>query len=273
MSKHYIVFGYQMQNGEYSILPKEAEAVKYIFDAYADGYSLQKIAEHMTVCGPPYHSSDSHWNKSTVAHLLSRDAYCGTDRYPAIISREQYIQVQHLRRKKSVSYSAVLQPFRHDMQCGHCGKPLYWHSEKCQWSCRHCGMWTAPIPPNNLSQLLSEKLYWIQSHCEKVRAPQKSSVLYSIEVAQLSREINTLLALPDPEPNAIIPKILRRAELQFDLCSAGDLDPLTMQIKRACKEIKVTDEFPQELYTAIVSKVILYRDTHIEIKLRNGQIL
>ena len=273
MRKHYIVFGYQMQNGEYSILPKEAEAVKYIFDAYADGCSLQQIAEHMTVCGPPYHSSDNYWNKSTVAHLLSRDTYCGTDGYPAIVSREQYIQVQRLRSKKSVSYSTVLQPFRRDMQCGCCGEQLYWHSEKHQWSCRHCGMWTAPILPKNLSQLLCEKLYWIRSHSEKVQASPKTGNLYSIEVVQLDREINALIASPSPNPNAIISKILHRAELQFDLCSAGDSDPTTMQIKRACKETKVTDGFPQKLYTSIVSKVILYRDTHIEIKLRNGQIL
>ena len=47
----------------------------------------------------------------------------------------------------------------------------------------------------------------------------------------------------------------------------------TQQIKRACNELEPTDTFPLKLYAEIVSNVILYRDTHIEIKLRNGQIL
>lgn len=70
-----------------------------------------------------------------------------------------------------------------------------------------------------------------------------------------------------------IDKILRRAELQFNYCAAGDDDPTTMQIKRACKEFKPTDTFPESFYSSIVSKIILHLDTHIDIKLRNGQTL
>lgn len=50
-------------------------------------------------------------------------------------------------------------------------------------------------------------------------------------------------------------------------------DPTTMQIKRACKEFKPTDTFPESFYSSIVSKIILHLDTHIDIKLRNGQTL
>ena len=75
------------------------------------------------------------------------------------------------------------------------------------------------------------------------------------------------------DADAIIDKILRRAELQFNYCAAGDDDPTTMQIKRACKEFKPTDTFPESFYSSIVSKIILHLDTHIDIKLRNGQTL
>lgn len=102
------------------------------------------------------------------------------------------------------------------------------------------------------------------------RAP---SNIHSIESSRLSHEINTLLASPEPDAESIVRKILHRAELQFTCCSAGDADPATLQIKRACNELEPTDTFPLKLYAEIVSNVILYRDTHIEIKLRNGQIL
>lgn len=60
---------------------------------------------------------------------------------------------------------------------------------------------------------------------------------------------------------------------EFNYCAAGDDDPTTMQIKRACKEFKPTDTFPESFYSSIVSKIILHLDTHIDIKLRNGQTL
>ena len=212
------------------------------------------------------------WNKNIIARLLSCDIYCGTATYPAIITKELYFQVQQLRNEKSVSYSSVLQSFRDDMQCC-CGERLYWYPKTHQWYCRHCGMWSNRIRPEELSQQLREKLFWICRHNERICSPQGASNIHSIESSRLSHEINTLLASPEPDAESIVRKILHRAELQFTCCSAGDADPATLQIKRACNELEPTDTFPLKLYAEIVSNVILYRDTHIEIKLRNGQIL
>lgn len=83
MKKRYILFGYQIQNGEFCIVQQEGAAVEYIFDAYSNGDSLQQIATHMSSCGPPYRSSDNRWNKNIIARLLSCDIYCGTATYPA----------------------------------------------------------------------------------------------------------------------------------------------------------------------------------------------
>ena len=150
---------------------------------------------------------------------------------------------------------------------------LYWYPKTHQWYCRHCGMWSNRIRPEELSQQLREKLFWICRHNERICSPQGASNIHSIESSRLSHEINTLLASPEPDAESIVRKILHRAELQFTCCSAGDADPATLQIKRACNELEPTDTFPLKLYAEIVSNVILYRDTHIEIKLRNGQIL
>lgn len=90
MKKRYILFGYQIQNGEFCIVQQEGAAVEYIFDAYSNGDSLQQIATHMSSCGPPYRSSDNRWNKNIIARLLSCDIYCGTATYPAIITKELY---------------------------------------------------------------------------------------------------------------------------------------------------------------------------------------
>lgn len=80
MKKRYILFGYQIQNGEFCIVQQEGAAVEYIFDAYSNGDSLQQIATHMSSCGPPYRSSDNRWNKNIIARLLSCDICNGVQR-------------------------------------------------------------------------------------------------------------------------------------------------------------------------------------------------
>ena len=133
--------------------------------------------------------------------------------------------------------------------------------------------YTGDLEPNNG---LADSAECGQSRCNLKtwhHNPKEQCNTRSIEVAQLDHEIHTALALPELDADAIIDKILRRAELQFNYCAAGDDDPTTMQIKRACKEFKPTDTFPESFYSSIVSKIILHLDTHIDIKLRNGQTL
>ena len=182
-------------------------------------------------------------------------------------------ETKEIRSNKTVTYSAVLKPFRSDMQCACCGERLYWRPRTQQWTCRQCGMWSKPMQPENMAQQIVDRLYQIQQHPEIIHNPKEQCNTRSIEVAQLDHEIHTALALPELDADAIIDKILRRAELQFNYCAAGDDDPTTMQIKRACKEFKPTDTFPESFYSSIVSKIILHLDTHIDIKLRNGQTL
>ena len=95
----------------------------------------------------------------------------------------------------------------------------------------------------------------------------------SMEIVLLDREIEQALLDAEPDADALITKILHRAELEYEFCSAGDADPATMQIQKACAEYAPTEEFPETFYKEVVSKVILYRNTHIELKLQNGQIV
>ena len=103
--------------------------------------------------------------------------------------------------------------------------------------------------------------------------PTTQRNVQSIEAAKLTRVIQTDLLETEPNADALIAKILHRAELEYKFCSAGDADPATLQIQKACAEYEQTDDFPYTFYKGIVTNVILYRDTHIEFRLQNGQIV
>ena len=151
MKNRYIPFGYQIQNGDSVINTEQAATVQHIFYAYTEGQSFKEIAEYLTTSGTAYHFSDNNWNKNIVARILANEIYCGAKGYPVIISKEVYSQAASIRSNKTVTYSAVLKPFRSDMQCACCGERLYWRPRTKQWTCRQCGMWSKPMQPENLS--------------------------------------------------------------------------------------------------------------------------
>ena len=134
-------------------------------------------------------------------------------------------------------------------------------------------MWTKPIQEKELSDAITIKLEWIQRHSEVIRSPTTQRNVQSIKAAKLAREIQTDLLETEPNADALIAKILHRAELEYQFCFAGDADPATLLIQKACTEYVPTEGFAETFYKEFVSKVILYRDTHIEFKLQNGQIV
>lgn len=49
--------------------------------------------------------------------------------------------------------------------------------------------------------------------------------MQSVEVALLDREIWQALTNAEPDVDALVAKILHRAELEYKFCTAGDADP------------------------------------------------
>ena len=134
-------------------------------------------------------------------------------------------------------------------------------------------MWAKPLQAEETSAAIAEKLCWLRQNPEIIHNPEGQANVQSVEVTLLDREIGQALMDAELDADALIVKILHRAELEYEFCSAGDAEPETMQIQKACAEYESADGFPYTFYRRVVSKVILYRDTHIELKLQNGQIV
>ena len=273
MKNRYLPFGYKIADGKIVTASEQAEAVRWIFDAYTAGQTFQQIADALSAQGIPYRLDAPRWNKNMVSRILANADYCGTAEYPQIITAEQLEEAGQIRKSKAVTYSATLKPFRKDMQCGCCEARLYWHPKSNQWFCRECGMWSKPTQAEETFNNIVEKLRWLRQNPEVVHPPAGQTNVRSMEAALLDREIGQALLDAESDADALIAKILHRAELEYEFCSAGDADPATLQIQKACAEYEPTDDFPYTFYKEAVSKVILYRDTHIEFKLQNGQIV
>lgn len=272
MKKRYLPFGYVIRDGEISVDTEQAKIVSGIFEAYIAGNTLQQIAESMTAKQISYRPDEITWNKNSIRRILTNDGYCGTGKYPLLVTEKQFRQAEQIRLSKAMPYSDVLPPFRKDMRCGDCGAKLYWHGKSKQWFCRQCGMWSTPIEETTLSAGISKKLQWIQENPLQIRAPKESSVR-SIESARLDQKIQQTMATDTADEEVLIEMILHRTEIQYAFCVTGDADPTTRRIRKVCAEAAPVEGFPMRLYHDIVEKVILHRDAHIELELKNGQVL
>lgn len=252
MKNRYIPFGYQIQNGDSVINTEQAATVQHIFYAYTEGQSFKEIAEYLTTSGTAYHFSDNSWNKNIVARILANEIYCGAKGYPAIISKEVYSQAASIRSNKTVTYSAVLKPFRSDMQCACCGERLYWRPRTQQWTCRQCGMWSKPMQPENMAQQIVDRLYQIQQHPEIIHNPKEQCNTRSIEVAQLDHEIHTALTWNIHGRKQIVWRCVNRLEYGTKFCSHSPSIPeeeLHQAILKAVQNLAAnfTDEVAAQL--------------------------
>ena len=273
MKKRYLPFGYEICDGTITINTAQATVVTKAYHAYIAGNTLQEISDMLTAQGEMYRPDTPSWSKSMVRRILTNESYCGTQEFPQIISKELFSQAVSTRKGRTVTYSTVLKPSRNDIQCGSCGAKLYWHAKCQQWFCKSCGLWTKKLAPRELSFQIQDRLLWICENSDSIRAPLMPQKVIPIEENLLNRQIQSLMANAGGGVSEIIALIIRRAELQYEYSSAGESDPITMRIKRACSEYTPTEKFPEKLYTEIVHRVILYRDAHLEIMLKNGQIL
>ena len=81
-------FGYRMTLGEITILPEEAELVRFIFQGYSMGATLGELTKALCRQEIPYYEGRT-WNKNMVSRILEDGRYIGGKGYPALIEPEQ----------------------------------------------------------------------------------------------------------------------------------------------------------------------------------------
>ena len=72
------VLGYRMgDDGKPYIIEEEAEVVRYIFKAFAEGHSMKEIAAELEKQGVVRRNGRSDWNRSNVNTILHNEKYVG----------------------------------------------------------------------------------------------------------------------------------------------------------------------------------------------------
>ncbi len=191
-----ILYGYQIQDGELSAHPQEAEGVKRTFSLYLSGMTQQQIADALNAEGFPYSEESPVWSRPRVVQTLRNSRYMGEKGYPALVDDETFHAAQAMRadRMRKWGDHPALCLVR-KLRCGHCGHSLRRISER-QWRhtlrfhCDGCGM-SVTIPD---ADLLSEVERQAAEYTPPADAPGYTP---SEDTVRLTNAINRGLEKPE----------------------------------------------------------------------------
>ncbi len=168
-NKHLLGYQYDEEQKKYIIIPKEAEAVRWMFQMYIDGISLYNIAKNMnragirSVLGNEFQEASvrslifnevyagdirrqkcfisDHVTKTKIINTGQLPQYYMTDCHEAIIDRETYAKVQAEMKRRAAMQNHIY-PFTGKIKCAICGN--HFTRQKCvikgniyvYWICR-----------------------------------------------------------------------------------------------------------------------------------------
>lgn len=104
-------FGYRMTLGEITILPEEAELVRFIFQCYSTGATLGELTKALCRQEIHYYAGRT-WNKNMVSRILEDGRYIGEKGYPALIEPEQLRTAAKKRTARARPPQSLLRGWR-----------------------------------------------------------------------------------------------------------------------------------------------------------------
>jgi len=146
-------YGYKVENGEYVIVPEEAEIIRKVFNDYANGKGYLTIARSLNAMGVKSHRGNPIENR-TIEYWLNNPVYIGKTRWnpdgklsrkfgadtaiisdgthTPIIDMETWEKVQYQMKLKKTKYRKYYNPDRKDLshwlsgivRCEKCGAVL-----------------------------------------------------------------------------------------------------------------------------------------------------
>ena len=235
-------FGYRMTLGEITILPEEAELVRFIFQGYSTGATLGELTKALCRQEIPYYEGRT-WNKNMVSRILEDSRDIGEKGYPALIEPEQ------LRTAAEKRTARACPPQKTPAQ-----KTLR----------RLCG---AP-PSERVEKIVTDLLN------ELIRCPDRiqPAVTQVVGAAcgKTREELTSALELqPIDEDNARA-LLLQLAAEQYD--AIGNTEYETVRLRRLLTGRKPMTELDAELLQSAVSKVCVTNKC-VTVMLKNRQVI
>ncbi len=274
-----VLFGYCYENGRIVFHPTEAEVMKEIFQKYRKGDSLLQIAKELNNRMVEYMVGVYGWNKSRIMRLLEDKRYLGDDKYPALISGEDYNEIQKQREEKNtqkdIDRGADIFQMPVHIRCAKCNAKMRRVSNKratipTRWMCQahKCKMSIGKTDENMLAELMG-LLNEVIAEPDRIYIPVEKETETSVETRRLNNEITRMFEDRLIDSEAVRTKMITYASMRY-----AELDDSVIKAQRL-KDIFIAttplQTFSLELLERTADEIKIYEDGTLGIILENGQ--
>ena len=278
MTRNYraIRFGYWIYDGQVMLQPMESKIVKWIYEMYLYGYSYQELANHLAADEVFYQGDDGRWNKHIIKRILEAESYYGDDKYPQIIEKEQWEQVQKIRQMRSEARAVkTIWPklFRQKLFCAECGSRIYRGNQgkRENWQCRMEGKLTKDyITDEVFWKMIVEKQSKLIVNPGQLRAERRVLPEKSIQIDDRRNEIIKQIKLQQKNEDEILKMIYQAAAEQYETIREMDVTYETERLIRLYQEKQIGSEPDFELIEHTVRKIWIDAEGEIYFEMTNG---
>lgn len=264
----YLPYGYKIENGKTAPEPREAEIIRRIYQAYAEGLSYKRIAEQLTAESVFYLPDKSVWNKNMVARILQNERYDGSEKYPAILEAGQRQAAQTMQKPYTHTESAEIKTLKPLLVCGVCGERIQRRLKTSGEERWYCPSDVKHIGTTLTDEALLESIENLQSRLTEnpqlAAAPQKADSRIDLGVVRLQNEIDHALSRPEPDLPQIRQSILKLAAQKYAAMQEAEDDGGTLadslsQLRGSgldAQGLKIITEQIQITYTSVSALVL-----------------
>ena len=277
MNKRKIPYGYMMRKGEIVICEQEAANVRTIFRLAGDDRSAGEITG--SIVKDDYFDNDTDKIISKIHELLRKDYYCGCNSYPAIVDKASFDKARECISKRDHFHCTDKTRIPYKLTCcGMCGCQLKRsrNAENRYWKCRNtsCKNFNNLIPEEELFRQIIEILNKAQA--DHALLDTDTVLTKYVPTRAIIRGESIVLARCYSKPldyDRVRKDIATLASLKYDCCTYSLAKIRTREIKAALSENGQISEVEYDLVKAIIRKIRIKNDGHIEIEFINGKII
>lgn len=332
-------YGYRLVNNELEIVPEEADTVRAIFRAYLSGQGQDDIARQFNELGVVRGRGRERWHPSAIHYILTNVTYIGDmvwqktcatntipfrqvrnkgqkpkyyveDAHPAIISREDFQQVQELMARRKEQFLSGARPqesvYSKRIYCGECGSvcrrkvtrgKAYWVCNRHDSSKSRCDV--SQVPEAEITVALLRLYGKLVQNADRVFTPmlgqfrelRERELRSNRKISDIDKEIARI-----SEQNLVLIRLKSKGYVDSALYSSQQ-DELQVRLKElrrlrrraieATGEDRVSDateaildyleaappwreEVTEELFDSLIQRIILRSPTQITFRLHNG---
>lgn len=275
MANRMISYGYGIENGEVVVIPREAEIVREIFNAYLNGKILKEIAIDLSERGVVFFEGRSDWNKNTVVRIIQNRKYIGERNYPAIIDIDTFEKAnsqKEAKGHKKEKQPEIIEYLKSVVYCGDCGRLLHrrvtWGIRE-KWYCEGGCKCEKYIDDNFVFCGVRKVLSMVKDNTQLLYAnDEKPTYTKTQEIMRHTNEIGRYINERQPSFNTGKKLIMDCASLKFAACSYNSKNTAAEFIVGQLTQER--EYLQKDFLRKIIEKIIVKADGKIVVRFIGG---